>query len=87
MESIAAIIKNLYDDFLLRDFFGKMIPGSILIFSVFSLFVSPKTIIRTINAEKSLLGFVILGGLAWTIVLGLQSVAEVGRRVEVLPSP
>ena len=76
METAAAIIKNLYNDFLLRDFFGKMIPGSILIFSVLSLFTSPRAILRTINAERSVLGLVVLGGLAWTTVLGLQSLAE-----------
>jgi hypothetical protein len=76
MESLAAIFKDLYTNFLLRDFAGKIVPGSFFFLSLAVMFVSPVAVCKTISGRVSLLSIALCGGLAWTVVLGLQSVAE-----------
>ena len=76
MEAVAGIFKDLYTNFLLRDFAGKIVPGSFLFFSIAILFSSPTDVARTISGRLSFLSVAICAGLAWTVVLGLQRVAE-----------
>ena len=76
MEAAQAVITQLYTNFILRDLVGKILPGCVLIFSFALLFASPKEIVSSISKENPIVLVVIVGGLAWTSVLGLQRVAE-----------
>jgi hypothetical protein len=75
MEGLHQLFLDLYQRFLLRDFAGKIIPGAVLLFSVCSMFLEPRDLmIRLSKTRWPLLA--LLGGLAWTITLGTQSIAD-----------
>jgi len=76
MEALAAVFKELYTSFLLRDFAGKIVPGCFLLVSYSALFLQPREIIKGITGKVSLVSVFLVAGLAWTVVLGLQSLAE-----------
>src|SRR5215472_6074750 len=76
MESLAAIFKDLYTSFLLRDLAGKIVPGSLLILAFTSLFVPLQQVIHTARGKVTITLIVLVAGSAWTIMLGLQSVSE-----------
>lgn len=71
-----AVFRNLYTGFLLRDFFGKIVPGILFFFSIASMFWSPSELLKGIKKEVPLLAIVLIGGFAWTVTLGTQSLAE-----------
>jgi hypothetical protein len=76
MEALAAVFKELYTSFLLRDFAGKIVPGCFLLLSYSVLFAQPGEIIKLITGKISVVSIFLVAGFAWTIVLGLQSLAE-----------
>jgi hypothetical protein len=86
MEALAAVFKELYTSFLLRDFAGKIVPGCFLLLSYSALFVHPGEIIKSITGKISLVSVFLIAGFAWTIVLGLQSLAELVRIWNYYPS-
>lgn len=76
MEALAAVFKELYTSFLLRDFAGKIVPGCFLLLSYSALFAQPDEIIKVITGKISLVSVFLIAGFAWIIVLGIQSLAE-----------
>ena len=64
MDSVSTIIKELYNSFLLRDIFGKMVPGLIIIFSFIVLLVKPKDLLYFVCKELSPPMIVFLLGLS-----------------------
>jgi hypothetical protein len=86
MEALAAVFKELYTSFLLRDFAGKIVPGCFLLLSYSALFLQPREIIKGITGKVSLVSVFLVAGLAWTVVLGLQSLAELVRIWQYYPS-
>lgn len=53
MEALAAVFKELYTSFLLRDFAGKIVPGCFLLVSYSALFLQPREIIKGITGKVS----------------------------------
>jgi hypothetical protein len=76
MEALQVVFKELYTSFLLRDFAGKIVPGSFLLFSYALFFCSPSDILKIATGRVSIVLVLWVAGLAWTVVLGLQSLAE-----------
>jgi hypothetical protein len=75
-ETWQAVFRNLYTGFLLRDFAGKIVPGTYLLFSVASMFRSPADLIKEIRKDVPVFAILLVAGLAWTVTLGTQSLAE-----------
>ena len=75
-ETWQAVFRNLYTGFLLRDFFGKIVPGILFLFSITSMFWSPSELIKGVKKEVPLIAVVLIAGLAWIVTLGTQSLAE-----------
>ena len=75
-ETWQAVFRNLYTGFLLRDFFGKIVPGILFLFSIVSMFWSPSELLKGVKKEIPLIAVVLIGGLAWIVTLGTQSLAE-----------
>lgn len=75
-ETWQAVFRNLYTGFLLRDFAGKIVPGIYLLFSITSMFRGPASLVKEIRKEVPVFAVILLAGLAWTVTLGTQSLAE-----------
>ena len=75
MEAAQAIISSLYTNFLLRDFAGKIVPGGIVLLSTATLFWRPSQIAKFVE-KAPIVVIVFLVGISWTLMFGLQSVAE-----------
>lgn len=76
MEAWQAVFRNLYTGFLLRDFAGKIVPGVFLLFSISSLYYQPKRILEFLIKDLPTFTLIFVAGLAWTLTLGTQSLAE-----------
>jgi hypothetical protein len=76
VEAIQAVLKELYTSFLLRDFAGKIVPGCFLFGSIAVLFANPQDVLKAFSSRISLVAIALSAGLAWIVVLGLQSIAE-----------
>lgn len=76
MEALAAVFKELYTSFLLRDFAGKIVPGIILIISVSTVYASPFNIFSFFTGRLSTALIFFMGGFAWIIVLGVQGLTN-----------
>jgi hypothetical protein len=76
MEALEAVFKELYTSFLLRDFAGKIVPGCFILASYMTLFEAPREILRVMAGRISLVMIFLVAGFSWTMVLGLQSLAE-----------
>lgn len=76
MEALQAVFKELYTSFLLRDFAGKIVPGCFLLLSYALLFSQPRDIMKAVTGKVSFVSVFFVAGLAWTVVLGIQSLAE-----------
>ncbi len=87
MEAFAAIFKELYTSFLLRDFAGKIVPGCFLFLSYSLLFISqPREIFKIIGGKISLVSIFLIAGFSWIIILGIQSLAELTHIWQYYPS-
>lgn len=75
MESLPALFSDLYHKFLLRDFAGKIVPGSILLFSLAAMFLGPRETLAKL-AKAPTVVLVVLAGFVWTVTLGIQSLSE-----------
>ncbi len=72
VNEISNLIDKIYTGFILRDFFAKIMPGLILIFS-FSFFLFNKIIdLKFLNSSMIILFL----GLAWIIAFSIQSIGE-----------
>src|ERR1700733_8974321 len=80
MEVWLAVFRNLYTGFLLRDFCGKIVPGLLFLFSIATLFRSPRELFEYLTKEIPTATLVFLAGIAWITTLGTQSLAE-GMRI------
>lgn len=76
MEAWQAIFRNLYTGFLLRDFAGKIVPGVLLLFSICSMYREPKRLFQFLTKDVPTFTLIFIGGLAWTVTLGTQSLGE-----------
>jgi hypothetical protein len=74
VEAVQAIISGLYTTFLLRDFFGKVVPGALILISMAMLFAPPSKIFDFIKTLP-VVGVAILVGVSWTLMLGLEEAA------------
>jgi hypothetical protein len=75
MESLPALFSDLYTKFLLRDFVGKIVPGSILLFSLVAMFVGPRDALAKVTKAPTVV-LIVLAGFVWTVTLGVQSLSE-----------
>jgi hypothetical protein len=74
--NLPGLFDALYSRLLLRDFFGKVIPGAIVIFSM-CLATWPWTYIQKFIQDLSFISGLILIGLSWILAFALQGVGEV----------
>ena len=65
----------LYSRFLLRDFFGKIIPGAIFLLPVTILLFKSSSILESLN-DTSLGVWLLLLGFAWITAFAIQSFGE-----------
>ena len=81
MEAVRDIISALYDKFLLRDVFGKMMPGFIIILSILAMTnnppVSPICMIEKLAHAWTLGVFLIVLGVSWIIGFVPQQVLRI----------
>jgi hypothetical protein len=75
MESLPALFSDLYTKFLLRDFVGKIVPGSILLFSLVAMFVGPRDALAKVT-KAPVVVLIVLAGFVWTVTLGVQSLSD-----------
>jgi len=84
-KSINSIISSLYTQFILRDFFAKIIPGSILLISIISwnsdLRDANKIIYSISKIPFVVIIFVI--AISWLIGLSIQSLGEFTRVITI----
>ena len=76
MEVWQAVFRNLYTGFLLRDFVGKIVPGTLLLFSICAMYSRPRRLLEYLTKDLPTFTLIVLAGFAWTITLGTQSLAE-----------
>ena len=74
------LVDALYSRFLLRDFFGKIVPGLLLLFTLGIVFVSPEDCApgtcRDIIMALPLGVWVAIFGAAWIAAIAVQSFGE-----------
>ena len=78
IKELSGILDKIYDKFILRDLFAKIIPGLILIASFFYLLSG--NIIEIEKIGKSLWCFLI--GLSWIVAYGIQSFGELSHLIK-----
>lgn len=66
-------LSELYTNFLLRDFFGKIVPGIIVVISVLSFFLSFSSLVHYFNSITLHVQLFLLG-LAWILAHALQQI-------------
>jgi hypothetical protein len=76
MEAWVAAISQVYTLFILRDLFGKIVPGAILLFSVSAALTSPSQAYHFIVSRIPTALVLILLRACWTTTLGTQRMAE-----------
>jgi hypothetical protein len=76
MEVWQAVFRNLYTGFLLRDFVGKIVPGTLLLFSIGAIYSHPRRLLEYLTKDLPTFTLIVLAGFAWTVTLGTQSLAE-----------
>jgi hypothetical protein len=75
MDAVQAMISSLYTNFVLRDFVGKVVPGGLVLFSMAILFARPGKIVEFVFGP-SIARLLFLIGISWTLMFGLQKVAD-----------
>jgi len=73
MDSVGYFVEGLYNQILLRDFVGKIVPGVVLMLSVAMAFRKRDYLLAEGKAHASFLTISLLGGLLWLVVLAGQS--------------
>ena len=69
--------ESLYSRFILRDLFGKIVPGSILLFTILrSLGWFPS---GSLALDLPFAGWLLFYGVAWAVGIAAQSVGEITR--------
>ena len=80
MENINGIFDALYLRLILRDFFGKVVPGTIVIFSICVVTFSPDEILKFIDGIK-FFPAIILIGFTWIVAFALQAMGEITKLI------
>ena len=72
MDALECVAKELYTNFVLRDFLGNIVPGAFLLFSFCAMFLPPSELLKLISGKISVVLISILGGIAWIASLALH---------------
>lgn len=75
MSELSGLFDALYSRLLLRDFFGKVVPGAIVIFSVCATVFTPAEVAGFVQ-NMSFLPATIFVGLAWIVAFSVQALGE-----------
>jgi hypothetical protein len=75
MSDLTGLFDALYSRLILRDFFGKVVPGSAIIFSIYAISFSPSDIPKFIH-DISFFPALILIGFSWIVAFALQAIGE-----------
>ncbi len=78
LNEINSIVDKLYEKFLLRDVFAKIVPGTLLLFSC--IYSSSLNYKATMDIMK--VSWIIMIGLAWTLGFVVQGVGELLRIIK-----
>jgi len=79
LKELEGLFEAFYSRFILRDVFGKIIPGAILLLSLYIAFIRPDICaVQAIGLLKSLsiATWVILGSISWVMAYGVQRIGE-----------
>ncbi|MFQ5677743.1 MAG: hypothetical protein ACE5G1_17775, partial [bacterium] len=74
IDSMTTLVDALYDQFLLRDWFGKIVPGSIFLVGI-GLLINPKHF-ESCSSTLSTFAWFVLLGIAWVSGIAMQRAAE-----------
>ncbi|MFQ5853879.1 MAG: hypothetical protein ACE5JU_25245 [Candidatus Binatia bacterium] len=75
MSDLRDLFDSLYSQFILRDFFGKIVPGLLIIAIVAISLSPPSDVLEEIKALRTITWFFI-SGFAWLISFGIQYLGE-----------
>lgn len=75
MNNIGELINSVYNNFVLRDIVGKIVPGALVLFGMASLRYAPERLFQFIRGATALeTGFWIAA--AWVVAFGVQAIGE-----------
>ena len=74
MDSVGYFIEGFYNQILLRDFVGKIVPGLVLFLSVAMAFRKRDYLLAEAKTHANALTVALLGGLLWLVVVAGQSI-------------
>ena|SRR5437870_1383698 len=74
-ERLSGIVDALYSRLILRDFFGKVVPGSIILLSIFVATFSYDDLKKGLDHISFLPGILLIG-LSWILAFALQAFGE-----------
>jgi hypothetical protein len=88
MSETAPIVDALYSRFLLRDVFGKIVPGALLLFTAVHaiLYRDPNFSLKTLQGIPVFIWLILLGA-CWIIGFAIQSFAEFFNLIFYYPHP
>lgn len=75
MNGWQTVFDSFYTRFVLRDFFGKIVPGGILIFAIAVSATSTSSVVAYL-ASMSFFAWVAIFGVSWLIAFAIQSFGE-----------
>lgn len=78
------VFDSFYTRFVLRDFFGKIVPGGILLFAIAVSATSPSSVAAYI-ASMSFWAWIATFGVSWLTAFAIQSFAENVRFIRYYP--
>jgi hypothetical protein len=84
MENLKNLFDSFYDHFVLRDFFGKIVPGFVLLSTVLICLFSWINLYSNINTIP-ILAWIVIFGFAWIIGFSIQSIGEVFKLIRYYP--
>lgn len=79
-----ALLDGLYDKLILRDLFGKVVPGSVFMFGAAAGLVGIAAASTALKELSSIAAFVLLG-FAWLVSFALQGFGELTRLIQPFP--
>lgn len=90
MENSKSLFDAFYDRLVLRDFFGKIIPGLMLLSAIYFCLPSQLNNVPKLAYIQSIssLGWLAISGLAWLLTFSVQSFGEsIGRKKLIIYYP
>ena len=78
MENLRGLFDALYDRLVLRDFFGKIVPGLVLLSTIYFCFARWQKVPSSIGCIENIPSFAWLAifGLAWMLTFSVQAFGE-----------